>query len=100
MLWAITRVAGPTFASLREQHLKAHQDYLHGNKNIIVISGGTVSDDGEKFNGSLLIVNAASRAEAQAFADGDPFNQAGMFAAVTITRMRKGTFNPQAAEGA
>ena len=100
MLWAISRVAAPSFMSLREQHLKAHQDYLHGNKNIIVISGGTVSDDGGTFNGSLLIVNVTSRAEAQAFADGDPFSKAGMFAAVSITRMRKGTFNPSAAEGA
>ena len=100
MLWAIIRVAGLTFASLRETHLKAHLDYLHGKKNIIVISGGTTSDDGERFSGSLLIVNVGTRAEAQAFADGDPFNKAGMFTSVTITRMRKGTFNPSAAEGA
>jgi hypothetical protein len=48
----------------------------------------------------LLIVNVASRAEAQAFVDGDPFTKAGMFKDVTITRMRKGQWNPAAAEGA
>jgi uncharacterized protein YciI len=80
--------------------LLAHVDYLHSQKSILVLSGGTVSDDGKAFNGSLLIVNVGSRAEAQAFADGDPFAKAGMFSKVTITRMRKGQWNPQAAEGA
>ena len=32
--------------------------------------------------------------------DGDPFTKAGMFTNVTIVRMNKGQFNPQAAEGA
>ncbi|OGA11125.1 MAG: hypothetical protein A2W68_13695 [Betaproteobacteria bacterium RIFCSPLOWO2_02_64_14] len=100
MLWAISRVAAPTFAALREKGLPAHLDYLHSQKGILVLSGGTVSDDGKEFNGSLLIVNVGSRAEAQAFADGDPFAKAGMFSKVTITRMRKGQWNPQAAEGA
>lgn len=100
MLWAISRVAAPSFAALRDKGLQAHLDYLKSQKNILVLSGGTVSDDGKDFTGSLLIVNVASRAEAQAFADGDPFAKAGMFSAVKITRMRKGQWNPEAAEGA
>lgn len=100
MLWAISRVAGPGFAEKREKGLKAHMEYLHGRKDILVLSGGTTNDDGSEIIGSLLIVNVGSRAEAQAFADGDPFQQAGMFPQVTITRMRKGQWNPQAAEGA
>ena len=100
MLWAISRTAAPSFATLREKGLEAHVAYLRSQKKILVLSGGTVSDDGKEFNGSLLIVNVASRAEAQAFADGDPFQKAGMFSKVTITRMRKGQWNPEAAEGA
>ena len=100
MLWAISRVATPNFAVMREKGLQAHLDYLHSQKKILVLSGGTMSDDGKEFTGSLLIVNVASRAEAQAFADGDPFMKAGMFADVKITRMRKGQWNPEAAEGA
>jgi uncharacterized protein YciI len=46
-----------------------------------------------------MIVNVESRAEAQAFVDGDPFTKAGMFRDVRITRMRKGQWNPEAAEG-
>ena len=93
MLWAISRVAAPSFAALREKHLQPHVDYLKSQKDILVLSGGTTSDDG------LLIVNVGSRAEAQAFVDADPFMKAGMFKDVTITRMRKGQWNPQAADG-
>jgi len=100
MLWAISRVAAPNFAALREKGLQAHLDYLHSQKKILVLSGGTVSDDAKQFTGSLLIVNVGSRAEAQAFVDGDPFTKAGMFTDVKITRMRKGQWNPEAAEGA
>ena len=100
MLWAISRVAAPNFAAMREKGLPAHMDYLRSQKNILVVSGATVSDDGKAATGSLLIVNVGSRAEARAFVDGDPFTKAGLFTNVTITRMRKGQWNPQAAEGA
>ncbi len=100
MLWAISRVAGPSFAQKREQGLQPHLDYLHGQKGVLVLSGATLSDDGKDYTGSLLIVNVDSRAAAQAFVDGDPFQKAGMFTNVKITRMRKGQWNPQAAEGA
>lgn len=100
MLWAITRVAGRDFATKREQGLQAHLDYLRSQKGILVLSGATLIDDGTEVIGSLLIVNVGSRAEARAFVDADPFQKAGMFTKVTIARMRKGQWNPQAAEGA
>ena len=100
MLWAISRTAAPNFAEMREKVLQPHIDYLKGQKKILVLSGGTTSDDGQTFVGSLLIVNVGSRREAQAFVDGDPFTKAGLFRNVTITRMRKGQWNPGAAEGA
>jgi uncharacterized protein len=100
MLWAISRVASPNFAENRAKGLQPHIDYLQSQKGILVISGATTSDDGSQFVGSLLIVNVKTRAEAQAFVDGDPFTKAGLFTSVTITRMHKGQFNPAAAEGA
>jgi uncharacterized protein YciI len=100
MLWAISRVAGPGFAERREQSLQGHLDYLRSQKKILVLSGATLSDDGQDYTGSLLIVNVGSRAAAQAFVDGDPFQKAGLFTSLSITRMRKGQWNPEAAEGA
>ena len=100
MLWAISRVAAPNFAAMREKGLQAHLDYLHSQKKLLVVSGATLTDDGKDVTGSLLVVNVNSRAEAQAFVDNDPFQKAGMFTGVKITRMRKGQWNPGAAEGA
>lgn len=100
MLWAISRDAAPNFAAMRDKELQAHLDYLRSRKNILVVSGATLTDDGKEIIGSLLIVNVNSRAEAKAFADGDPFAKAGMFKGMTITRVRKGQWNPEAAEGA
>jgi uncharacterized protein len=100
MLWAISRATAPNFAELREKWLRPHVHYLKSQKEILVLSGGTTSDAGKEFVGSLLIVNVGSRADAQAFADGDPFMKASMFKEVKITRMRKGQWNPEVAEGA
>jgi uncharacterized protein len=100
MLWAISRVEAPNFTENRGKGLQPHIDYLQSKKSILVISGATTSDDVMQFVGSLLIVNVKTRAEAQAFVNGDPFTKSGLFTSVTITRMNKGQFNPEAAQGA
>ena len=100
MLWAISCVAAPNFAALREKGLQPHLDYLKSQKKILVLAGATQNDDGTQAIGSLFVVNVDSRAKAKAFSDGDPFTKTGVFKSVTITRMRKGQWNPQATEGA
>ena len=100
MLWIIACVDKPNTAAIREKHLQPHRDYLGSQKKILVLAGATQSDDGATAIGSLFVVNVNSRAEAKAFSDGDPFTQNGVFSTVTITRMRKGQWNPEAAEGA
>jgi uncharacterized protein YciI len=100
MLWAISRVCKPNTAEARDAGVEAHREWLKSQKRILVLSGAQFSDDGTDQIGSLLIVNVNSRAEAQAFVDADPFMQAGLFSNVKITRMRKGQWNPEAAEGA
>ena len=100
MLWAISCVDKPNSAAARAAVLQTHRDYLQTKKGILVIAGPTQTDDGEQAVGSLFVLNVNSRAEAKAFSDGDPFTQAGVFASITISRMRKGQWNPEAAEGA
>jgi uncharacterized protein YciI len=100
MLWTISCVDKANTAAIREQHLLPHRAYLQSQKGILVLAGATQSDDGKDAIGSLFVVNVGSRDEAKAFSDGDPFTQAGVFSSVTITRMRKGQWNPEAAEGA
>lgn len=100
MLWAISCADKPNTAAIREEHLKPHREYLQSQKRILVLAGATQNDDGTEAIGSLFVVNANSRQDAKAFSDGDPFTKAGVFSSVTITRMRKGQWNPEAAEGA
>lgn len=100
MLWAIVCVDKPNTAAIRDSVLQPHRDYLASQKGILVLSGATQSDDGTQATGSLFILNVNSRAEAKKFSDGDPFTQKGVFAGITITRMRKGNWNPGVAESA
>jgi len=100
MLWVITCVDNPNTAAIRSKVLQPHRDYLASQKSIIVLSGATQNDEGTEAVGSAFILNVSSRAEAKKFSDGDPFTQNGVFKSVTITRMRKGQWNPEVAEGA
>ena len=99
MLWAISCVDKPNTAATRASNLQPHRDYLQSQKGILVLAGATQNDDGTEAIGSLFIVNVESRAAAKAFSDGDPFTRAGVFSNIAITRMRKGQWNPAAAEG-
>ena len=55
----------------------------------LVMSGPLVEDDGTTLKGSLLVVEADSRAEVTAFNQADPFTDAGVWEAVTITAFQK-----------
>ena len=99
-LWVITCVDNPDTAKIREQHLAPHREYLGSQKKILVLAGATQNDAGTEAIGSCFVVNANTRAEAKAFSDGDPFTKNSVFKSVTITRMRKGQWNPEAAENA
>ena len=100
MLWAISCVDNSNSAAIRDKVVQPHRDYLQSQKGILVLAGATQNDDGTQAIGSLFVVNIDSREKAKAFSDGDPFTKNGVFKSITITRMRKGQWNPGAAEGA
>ena len=97
MLYLIYGVDGPDGARIRASTRDAHFAYLERHRDILVLGGATLADDGAMRTGSVLIVNVASRAEADAFARDEPFRKAGLFAEHTVTRMRRGQWNPAAA---
>ncbi|HWI14117.1 MAG TPA: YciI family protein [Burkholderiales bacterium] len=100
MLWVVSCFDNPGTAATRERVLQPHREYLKSQKGILVLAGATQNDDGTEATGSLFVVNVGSRSEAKKFSDGDPFTQNGVFKSITITRMRRGQWNPEAAEGA
>ncbi len=97
MLYMIYGIDGPDADRIRAETRQKHFDYLEQHRNILVLGGATLADDSDARTGSLLIINVSSRAEADAFAAGEPFNQAGLFRDYTVTRMRRGQWNPDAA---
>ena len=50
----------------------------------LLVAGPTLSEDGGDMTGSLIIIEAKERAEAEAFTRDDPYSQAGLFESVTI----------------
>ena len=71
---------------LREAHLA----YLNQHRAITIARGPLLDDAGNHTIGSLLMVDVANKAEAEAFWAGEPFNQAGVFERATIERWRFG----------
>lgn len=94
MLWCVFCVDKPGDDSARQSVLETHRAYLKTQADKIVMSGATLSDDGETMTGSCFIIAADSREEAEAFSNGDPFTSAGVFESVTIKRMKKSSFFP------
>jgi uncharacterized protein len=85
--------AGAT--QIRADNRAVHIEYLTANKHLLLAAGALISDDGTGGNGGILIVDTEDRREAERFIANDPFNKAGLFEKVTITRWRKAFFDKQ-----
>jgi uncharacterized protein YciI len=97
MLYMIYGVDGPDAERIRAENRETHFAYLAENEDILILGGATLADKSDARTGSLLVINVPSRADADAFAAGEPFNKAGLFSSYTVSRMRRGQWNPAAA---
>lgn len=93
MLFAILAEDKPRSAALRAATRPTHLEYLKSFGANVIVAGPLLAADNETVTGSLLIVEAADRAGAEAFAAGDPYAKAGLFAHTTISPWRKVVFN-------
>lgn len=89
MLFAIIHHDKPDSVNLRMETRETHLEYLRAAGERLKLAGPLLTDDGETPKGSLLIVEAESLADARAFAAGDPYTRAGLFASSTVTPWRK-----------
>ena len=85
MIFALICKDKPGGLEVRLANRPAHLDYLNGlnAKGVLKFAGPFLGDDGKPL-GSLVTVEAESRAEADALAAADPYAQAGLFASVEI----------------
>ena len=96
MLYIMYNEDRPGGQAVREATRETHLAYLERHKNIVVLAGGTLADDGSR-TGSVFIINVPNREAAERFSADEPFRNAGLFKTVKITRMRRGQWNPDAA---
>ena len=79
----------PGSLELRLANRPAHLAYLETCLARVIMAGPILADDGATPVGSLLVMDFATRAEAEAFAADDPYAKAGLFASTTIRPFRK-----------
>lgn len=85
MLYALICRDKPGALPVRLENRPAHVEYL--GRGGVVFAGPFIEDDQPV--GSLVVIEAESRAAAEAWAAGDPYARAGLFAAVEIREWRK-----------
>ena len=85
MLFAIICKDKPDHLQVRLDTRPTHVDYLNGLNaaGTLKFAGPFLGEDGKPL-GSLVVVEAADRASAEAIAAGDPYAKAGLFASVEI----------------
>ncbi len=74
----------PDHLPWRMEFRGAHLEYADA-MGCVVLGGPLLTENADpKPLGSLLIIDVANRAQAEAFAEGDPYGRAGLFAKVEI----------------
>ncbi len=97
MLYIIVQEDREDGAAIRAAARQDHFAYLAKHKDILVLGGALLADEGDQRLGSCLIINVPDRKAADAFSESEPFRKAGLFKSVKISRMRRGQWNPDAA---
>jgi uncharacterized protein YciI len=78
----------PDAGSLRAETRPRHMEHLERIGSALVLAGPMLGEDGAP-TGSIVIVDMADLAAAQAFAAADPYAEAGLFSDVAVTAFRK-----------
>ncbi len=92
MLFCIHGIDAADAMPRRMEHYDGHRAHLAKAEGMgvrIVMSGPLVADDGQTPMGSLLIVEAESRAAVETYQHADPFYIAGIWEKFTITAFKK-----------
>jgi uncharacterized protein YciI len=96
--FAIFATDKPDLEPLRNEIRPLHRQYLrepHPHRVVVRLGGPTLSSGAGVMNGTLLVVEAASLSEIEAFFADDPYARAGLFERVEIRPWRWGLGNPQ-----
>jgi uncharacterized protein len=81
-------------AALRDQHRSAHQKFLSENSTKILFGGPLKNTPEGASTGALIVLDCATREEAEAFISADPFHRGGVYESVAV-RAFKQVFPPK-----
>ena len=81
------RTDRPGALEIRKENREAHLAHIRDSG--VVAQAGPFLDDEGAMCGSLVILEVASRAEAEAWAEADPYARAGLFESVSIRAWNK-----------
>ena len=87
MLVALIAKDKPGALQTRKDNREAHLAYIEDTG--AVSQAGPLLDADEQMIGSLVILDVADMAAAQAWADGDPYAKAGLFESVELIPWKK-----------
>ncbi len=74
----------PDGQPIRLANRAAHLDFLRSKSKEIEVCGPLLSDDGQTMIGSLLILQADTKAEAEKILSEDPYRKADLFSSVKL----------------
>jgi uncharacterized protein YciI len=92
-MYAIICFDRPDSARLRDAHRAAHVQFLNANAARIAFGGPLKGTAEGPSTGALIVVDCATREEAEAFIAADPFRTGGVYESVSI-RAFKQVFPP------
>ncbi len=88
-MYAIVCFDRPDSASLRDKHRAAQVQFLNANASRIVFGGPLKASADGPSTGALIVIDCATREEAEAFIAGDPFRTGGVYESVSIRAFKK-----------
>lgn len=88
-MYAIVCFDRPDSAALRDAHRAAHMDFLKQNSEKIVFGGPLKNTPEGASTGALIVVNCATRKEAEALISADPFYRGGAYESVAVRAFKQ-----------
>ncbi|MGJ7515339.1 YciI family protein [Pseudomonas baetica] len=95
--FAVFATDHPDSLALRQRLRPSHQAHLRADTHRVVVrfGGPTLEETGVGMNGTLLVIEAGSLPEVEAFMQDDPYVRAGLFANIQIRPWHWSLGNPE-----
>ena len=88
-MYALICFDRPDSAPLRDAHRAAHEEFLDGHSKKILFGGPLKNAPDGASTGALIVVDCATRKEAEEFIAADPFYRGGVYESVAVRAFKQ-----------